>query len=247
MVRNQTKEEKQVFIASSSPAGSHKGFHSGQALSGCSPGHLWVRWLYIPLTPSGLQVIIKPSFTKPGELHQPLMISLHFALLFTNNPFFETLFNPHLSMLGPWWTQTSPEGGHHCEVGVAFRDFLCLTPSPLSRVIFHHIHSLQDTQGPSHRASNTCATPAAGQVLTPSHQRLCCSLGTPATHAASWTLLPEWNTNWKTQRSCEPRPMMALPHLIIFHHIPIFHSRIFYLMSPQPVKWCQFVCGCSCF
>ena len=68
------------------PCGSHKSFHSGQALSGCSPDHLWVRCLYLPLTPSGLQVIIKPSLTKPGGLHQPLMISLHFALLFTNNP-----------------------------------------------------------------------------------------------------------------------------------------------------------------
>ena len=248
MVRNQNKEEKQVFIASSFPAGSHKGFHFGQALSGCSPGHLWVRWLYIPLTPSGLQVIIKPSLTKPGGLHQPLMISLHFALLFTNNPFFLKL---SLILIGACWDPD--EHKHHQKVGTIVKSVWhsepsCVWPQAPSPVSFlHHIHSLQDMQGPTHRASNTCATPAAGQVLTPSHQRLCCSLWTPATHAALWTLFPEWKTNWKTQRSCEPWPIMALPHIIIFHHIPNFHSRIFYLMSPQPIKWCQFVCGCSCF
>ena len=89
-----------------------------------------------------------------------------------------------MSMLGPWLTQTSPEGRRHCKVSVAFRAFLCLTPSPLASVIFP-LHPFTPRHArPHHRASSTCATPAAGQVLTPSHQRLCYSLWAPATHAA---------------------------------------------------------------
>ena len=56
----------------------------------------------------------------------------------------------------------------------------------------------------------------------------------------------EWKTNLRTHKGWQPWPMMALPYFIIFHRIPNFYSRIFYLPSPQPVKWFQFV-YCCCF
>lgn len=125
----------------------------------------------------------------------------------------------------------------------------CVWPqAPPSGVIFppHPFtprHARRRTQRLQHLRHTSC-WPGLN-TFTPAPLQL--SLDTSNPHCPMHITSQAWKSNWETQRSWEPRLMMALPHFTIFHHIPDFHSRIFYFMSPQPVKSCQFICCCSSF